>query len=386
VKPRTLVVVTVYDGRAFVPRCLNSAARLDTAATDCDVLVLDDCSPEPGWSADLERLCRKHGLSYYRSPRNLGIVRNVNLGLGRALSGEYDHVLIANSDIILPRTLLTSLIGVVSADSNIGSVTAWSNSASIYSLPNEDSDGTLADQENVDWLTTVLTAEFTAAAMDIPVAVGFCMLIPTRALRRVGLLDPVFGRGYCEENDWSLRSKALGYRVVLAPGAFVYHSGSGSTRAAGMLEPGHKSVPFHEAILDQRYPLFRSQVDGFMSSDMLPGIHRGAIARILKEAAATWGYTVEVSWLPPRCAAIEGVRCVLSPQGRNPSVGATFRGFSLELPIDGMDIAGSLTSFFGSDPASLRILDRGAHADRLTELFGRRDVSIVEDFPYPRPV
>ena len=47
--PRLLLAITVYNGRKFVPRCIDSAVRLSHDGCEVDVVILDDCSPEPGW-------------------------------------------------------------------------------------------------------------------------------------------------------------------------------------------------------------------------------------------------------------------------------------------------------------------------------------------------
>ena len=257
--------MTVYNGASVVPWCLRSAARAaaQSASTACDVLVLDDASPEPGFSEHVADLCAGLDIQYYRTPRNLGIPRNVNVGLLRAVHAGYDYVLIANLDVLFGAHTVDRMVDVIAADEKIGSVTAWSNNVSIYSLPNDDPDKNLADQEFVDWIGDVTAGEFGRSAVDIPAGISFCILIPTEVIRSVGLMDPVFGRGYCEETDWTLRSQQLGYRIVLAPSAFVYHQGQGSNRAAGIIASGHTSVPAYERIIDLRYPLFREQVQGF---------------------------------------------------------------------------------------------------------------------------
>src|SRR2546428_11844684 len=97
-RPRLLLAVLVYNGRAFVPACLESVARLrDRSRTvDVDALVLDDASPEPGWSRELEWLCEHAGLDYYCPPRNLGIQRTIYLALLRSLSTRHVYGLNAS--------------------------------------------------------------------------------------------------------------------------------------------------------------------------------------------------------------------------------------------------------------------------------------------------
>ena len=253
--------------------------------TEIDILVLDDASPEPGFSEEVEAVCAELGISYYLSPRNLGIPRNVNLALLWALEDAYDYVLVANSDVIFCQRLSDLMVDVARTDPTIGSVTAWSNNVSVYSLPNADPDRFLNDQNIVDWFAQSLYGNFGSAAVDIPAGISFCILIPTEVVRRVGLMDPVYGRGYCEETDWSLRSKSLGYRVALAPSCFVYHRGQVSNIAAGLLPAGHSTVPENEDIIDLRYPFFRSQVSAFINSDILTSLHDEAAAKLMRDAA-----------------------------------------------------------------------------------------------------
>jgi len=329
-RPRVLLAITVYNGRAFVPRCLTSAKGLETPSADVDVLVLDDCSPEPGFRELIAEQCKRQDIYYYRTPRNLGIVRNVNMGLLAAVEKGYDYVIISNSDVIYSKQTVEMLLAAANSSPRIGSVTAWSNNVSIFSLPNTDPDKHLASQGVVDWLSSSLDANFRGTAVDIPAGISFSILIPTSVIRDVGLMDPVFGRGYCEETDWTLRSLAKGYRITLAPAAFVYHQGRGSTVAAGMVSGGHSTVPANENVIDYRYPLFRGQVDAFVRSGILDQLRRDAQAIILKQAARQYGYRIEYNAVvDAKDQDMPEVTCrVRADTG---SVLVSFKGFELEL-------------------------------------------------------
>jgi len=382
-RPRTLLAITVYNGQAFVGRALESALRIDQSASDIDVLVLDDCSPAPGWSATLAEMCDRLGVGYYRSPRNLGIVRNVNLGLLRALDHGYDFVVVSNSDVIYPVTLLNELLAAYESGDGIGSVTAWSNNVSAFSLLNDEPDRYLADQAVVDWLAASIAGDYHGHVMDVPAGISFCILIPRGVLEVVGLMDPVFGRGYCEETDWTLRSLAAGYRVVLAPSAFVYHQGQGSTGETGMVAAGHTTVPQNEAIIDMRYPLFRAQVGAFLSSGILDQLRATATARVVADAGSQFGYQIDVSWFP-RPFSIDLVRVLVQPDGRVPVVRAAFRGFVTSIPV-GPDPARDIREFFhGAEPDQVNLFERGPSAQAL---LGGLDTVVVRHPPsYPARV
>ena len=383
-RQRVLLAVLVYQGRDFVPACLHSAVGARVGHRDVDVLVLDDASPEPGFSDELRTLCESLDIGYYRSPRNLGIPRNMNLGLARALEGGYDYVFILNSDIVMPMNMVTSMIRVAESHTGIGSVTAWSNNVSLFSLPNADDTGMLKRRETVDWISSELEREFGSYALDIPTGVGFCLLIPTPVIRKVGLFDPVYGRGYCEEVDWCLRSRARGYRAVLAPGTFVFHEGSGSTVSAGMVAHRETTVAAHELIVDLRYPWYRRDVDAFLDLGVLEPLVYRALKAITGRAATRLGYDIEATWVAGPAPG-DRVRAVAEPDGTSGEVLVQYAGFDFRIPVGGDDVSAALAGLTPVPPRSVRLHDRGTWADHLAAVWTGR--APVEDlYRYPQRV
>lgn len=383
---RVLAAILVYNGRDFVPACIESVARLrSAAATRVDVLVLDDCSPEPGWSEELAARCGDLDVAYYRSPRNLGIPRNMNLAASWALTRDYDYLLLLNSDVVVPANLADVLTEVAASQPSVGSVTAWSNSASLYSLPHDGIDHSCAEPALVDWTSTTLYEEFGASAMDVPTGVGFCLLMPAPALRRVGLLDPLFGRGYCEEVDWNIRARSLGFSALLAPGTFVYHRGQGSTVDAGLIAADQTSVDYHERIINFRHPQYQTELVEFVCSGVLPPLKERGAQAIVRAAASEWGYTVEATGLrrPP---ASPGVRFVIDLESGSPAFTGHFAGFSARFEVSAEARLASLVALLGRLPDRVAVFQRGARADGLARESRSAHVALDELTSYPERV
>lgn len=346
-KPRVLHIITVYNGRAFVPRAIESAMRMDQSKATIDVLVLDDASPEPGWSAELKNICGNIGAQYYCTPRNLGIPRNCSLGLATAMEKNYDYVTINNSDVIFPANLINIMVDACN-EKGVGSVTAWSNNVSIYSVPNDDPDKYLASQETVDLISEQLAAKYAGSVVDIPAGISFCIMMPVDVVRSVGVMDPVFGRGYCEETDWSLRSLAMGYRLCLAPGTFVYHMGRGSNVAAGLVSGAHTTVPENEAVIDMRHPEFRDQCQRFEATGVLPKLKIEAVEHLIAQGVKAEGYVIVPGWDPrPDDASSGPVRVEVTVEGQQPGITIFYKGFEQSFPLQGISELADIITRFG---------------------------------------
>ena len=238
------------------------------------------------------------GFGYYRTPRNLGIPRNMNLGMLRAVDAGYDAVILLNSDTIVPSNLIPTLIRPLIEDPSISSTTAWSNNSSVYSIPNSDPDRLGGrSRESSTGSPSDSTRSSTDKRYPSLRASGSAWPFRRAIINDVGLMDPVFGRGYSEEIDWCLRSHTMGYHSVLAPSCFVYHAGSGITKAEGLIGDGDRTVHAHQAIIDQRYPLYTSQLIALSASSIVDGMRERGLNRIIISAARQHGYRLETSRL-----------------------------------------------------------------------------------------
>ena len=125
---------------------------------------------------------------------------------------------------------------------------------------------------------------------------------------------------------------ALGYRVTLAPAAFVYHQGRGSTIAAGLVASGHSTVPANEAVIDLRYPLFRGQVDAFIRGGILDQLRQEPVRQLLRLAAKEFGHAVYFRKVT-EVIDPQKVACLVEESGN--AVRIAFRGFEEVLPTRG---------------------------------------------------
>ncbi len=385
-QPRVLLTIAVYNGREFIDRTLLSAAALDQTGIDLDVLVLDDASPAPGFADELSAACAHHGFSYYRSPRNQGLVRSLNVAMRWAQAERYDHVLLANSDVVYPANLVVGMVAAAESDPRCGAVVSWSNNASAFSFLNEDPDLHLPTQEVVDVISSTFEAEFDGATLEIPCANGFCWLIPVPVIDRVGIHDTVFGRGYCEETDWSLRARASGYKVLLALSVFTYHQGNGSMIEAGVLQTGEKTIDAHEAVIDMRYPGFRDEVEAFADTGQLQDATERAHRALVRRGAADHGYDLEVGWLTHEPEVGARPHCFVHPGPLAAHLEVTYLGFRRWVMFDDGDGPAAIRRYFGADPTLVTIRDIGPQADRVETAFGGADSVLDRRVAYPQTV
>ena len=275
-RARLALVMPVYRGLAETRAALASV--LAAVPVGARVIVVDDCTPEPGLARWLDRLAVAGRILLLRHEQNLGFCAAVNTGL-KATKGR--DVLLLNADILLPLGAIETLAAVAYADAATGTVTPLSNEASICSYPDKDGGNPMPDVRETARLNRLAWAANGLAAVEIPTAVGFCMYIRQDCLRATGALrGEIFAQGYGEENDFCLRARHLGFRHMAAAGAFVAHAGAVSFRAAarGLMARNLR-------LLNDLFPGYHALVQAHAAADPL-AVHRARLdeARLLAGA------------------------------------------------------------------------------------------------------
>jgi GT2 family glycosyltransferase len=253
------VILPVYNAPDELDACLSSLQQ--TLPAVAELLIIDDASTDDGTGRVLRKWQAHAGKrwQFLANRENLGFVATVNRGM-RMASG---NVVLLNSDTEVTYGWLQGLQRCLESDHSIATATPWTNNGEIASLPAFCQNNPVpADREKV---ARIIAQTGTAGYPDIPTAVGFCMAISRRAIDQLGLFDQqTFGKGYGEENDFSMRARGGGLRNVLCDDVYVVHLGNRSFGPLG-LKPNEASMHRLLAL----HPDYLEQVQRFILDDPL---------------------------------------------------------------------------------------------------------------------
>lgn len=253
------VVVPVYGDWNSLKDCIESLIEyVDTEVHQ--VMLVNDSGPE----ADLlERSIKssikdRKGFEYHRNPKNLGFVRNCNRAVNE-LDKTNNDILLLNSDTEVTEGFLDEMIQVLYSSPKVGAVSPRSNNASIMTVPLSTAVHKGIGARKSHGIYKKIK-RYLPRYGEVPVAHGFCMLIRRSLIKKYGLFDEVFGKGYGEEVDFCMRIAQHGYRCLVANHAYVFHMEARSFS----LEAKSKLLETNNKIIWKRYPEYRELVREYM--------------------------------------------------------------------------------------------------------------------------
>jgi O-antigen biosynthesis protein len=260
------IVLPVYDAFEILQGALDRVLR----HTDLPwrLVIVEDCSSDRKvrpflrtWVSDVAKRSDAQ-IDLIENQENLGFIRSVNRALEKAL--DYgDHVVLLNSDALVPDGWASRLIRPILTHENVASVTPMSNDAEIFNVPLICKKAALepGQADRIDAVARRMNPE--ADLASAPTGVGFCMAMNIEYIRRFPALDVSFGKGYGEEVDWCQKVRGIGGRHLGLPGLFVEHRGGSSF---GSVEK-QKLVERNNAVIAGRYPRYNSDVQDFIRHD-----------------------------------------------------------------------------------------------------------------------
>jgi GT2 family glycosyltransferase/Tfp pilus assembly protein PilF/glycosyltransferase involved in cell wall biosynthesis len=268
------VLVSVYNGIEYLKPFFTSL--LTNTRSEFSCILIDNGNTDTRICTYLRALAAAHeNITLIRVDKNRGYVGAMCLGIEYAPKDQ--HVVVLNTDTVLPQDWIERLVWPLFIDESIASTTPFTNSGTVCSFPKIGVDNPLflgMSVEIIDQMFERVQAD--KLEVMLPSGVGFCMAHNRAAINEIGWYDfAAFGSGYGEENDWCLRAQAAGFRNILVPNLFIYHK-HGAIYAAEKQALLERSL----SIVNERYPQYHQDVTEFYFLDPV-GPLRDLIAFLL---------------------------------------------------------------------------------------------------------
>jgi len=221
--PLVSIIIVTYNNVDYTRLCVQSVLR-NTHAPRFEVVVVDNASSD----GTREYL---RGLSDVRvilNDDNEGFARANNQGIAVS-KGEF--IVLLNNDTVVPPGWSCRLQRHL-RDADSGLVVSVTN----FSGNESRIDVTYRALEEMEAFAADRAREHDGESFDIPVAAMYCVAFRRTVFGRVGPLDERFTIGMFEDDDYSLRVRNAGFRVVCAEDAFVHHFGQASFKKLSQSE------------------------------------------------------------------------------------------------------------------------------------------------------
>lgn len=217
--PTASVVVVTWENLALTRLCLETLLA-HTLEPSFEVVVVDNGSTD-GTRAYLEALAAADArVRLLLNEGNEGFARACNQG-ARAAVG--DLLVFLNNDTVLAPGWLAGLAGHL-IQAEIGAVNPVTNRIGTEAEVPEPS-RTLGE-----FLERAARrgVRYAGTSREVGMLALFCLALRRDVWERVGPIDEEYGRGLFEDDDYSARLRAAGYRLVCAEDVLVHHLGEAS--------------------------------------------------------------------------------------------------------------------------------------------------------------
>jgi len=226
-KNNIVVIIVAYNAEKYINNCLDSL--LIQRWEKFRVLIIDNNSTD----TTLE-LIKKHQINkriiVLRNDENLGFAKANNIAIRYSLKElNADHLLLLNQDTVVQDNLLEQFIYWYNRESQAAlspkilmrkNSKIWWIGTRFFSIGDLLKNPKLSVSYHID--KEQEDNFFFEEPLEREAITGCALFLPRKLIEDVGLFDERFFM-YGEDLDYSLRSKAKGYKLFIIPGTAVYH-------------------------------------------------------------------------------------------------------------------------------------------------------------------
>ncbi len=214
----TSIIIPNYNQLNYLRECIESIRQYTPEPYE---LIIIDNGSDDGSSEYINSLS---SVRFQLLPDNRGFAAAVNQGLKLARGTT---LLILNNDSVVTTNWLSNLLHCLHSDPHIGIVGPVTNYISgdqlidthYMSMAEMQKFARTYNKSEADRWT--VTGRLT----------GFCMLLRRETFISLGYFDEGFEIGNCEDDDYGLRARLMGLKLVIAKDTFIHHYGSISMKS-----------------------------------------------------------------------------------------------------------------------------------------------------------
>ncbi len=222
---RISVIIPCCNGVADTRLCLRALHQQVGLDASLEILVVDNASADA--TGELGRDFAD--VKVLPQLENLGFAGGVNRALAQARGAL---CLILNNDTAAAPHMLARLVHGLQVDNRIAMAAPVSNH--VKGPAQIDVGGHGANPADRHSIESCLDDHCADRLEDVATLSGLCLLFRHSLLDQVAGFDERFGAGNFEDDDFCLRVRLLGSRLVLVRDAFLYHRGHSTFRALGL--------------------------------------------------------------------------------------------------------------------------------------------------------
>jgi hypothetical protein len=260
-RPDLSVIIVNWNTRELLLNCLGSFYRTVKGLT-FEILVVDNGSSDG--SRDSVRRAFPN-IELIQNQKNLGFARANNEAL-RKSTGRY--ALLLNTDVVLINGAVEKLVEFMENNPTVGIAGGQLINADGSKQNSFDNFPSLATEAlNKSLLRLLFPKRYPSkrvnygTPIDVHSVIGACMIVRSRSIREVGLLDEDYFF-FLEETDWCYRMRRRRWRVCHVPQAQIVHL---QGRTANLVKDRAK-IEYYRSL----YLFFRKH-KGLVESAMLKG-------------------------------------------------------------------------------------------------------------------
>lgn len=215
---KTSIILLTHNQLDYTKQCIDSIDKYTDKAS-YELIVVDNGSTD----GTVDWLKQQKNIVTILNSENLGFPKGCNQGINIA-TGE--NILLLNNDTIVTQNWLNNLLVCLYSSKEIGAVGPVTNSIAYYStIPVNYT--SIKKMHQFASKYNLSNPEKWEERLKL---IGFCLLIKREVLDIVGMLDERFTPGNFEDDDFSVRLRQAGYRLMLCKDTFIHHFGSVSWR------------------------------------------------------------------------------------------------------------------------------------------------------------